>query len=95
MKDGAYYEEREYRQIFMVPGSAIVDTEIEFGPSARGIRPYVTMPFWNGDDHHFVKEIVVGPLLPFENTRRTLEMFLKKEGYTGIEIRPSRILYRR
>lgn len=95
MKDAAYSEEREYRQVYLVPGPRLKDASIEFGASARGIRPYVEMPFWNGDDQHFVKEIVVGPLLPFEDTRRTLEMFLSKEGYRGVEIRPSRVPHRR
>ena len=94
MKDSAYEEECEYRRVFLVPKPQIGDADIEFGISPRGLRPYVEMPFWNGDDH-FLKEIVVGPLLPFEDTRRTLSMLLEREGYGHVEIRPSEIPHRR
>jgi len=94
MKNSAYREEREYRTVFLVPGHATGDAEIEFGISPRGIRPYVEMPFRN-DDQHFLKEIVVGPILPFEDTRRSLSMLLEREGYGSVEIRPSEIPHRR
>jgi hypothetical protein len=93
MKDSAYAEEREYRRLFLVPGHQLRDTEIEFGTSARGLRPYVEMPFWNAE-RHFVKEIVVGPMLPFEETRRTLAMLLQREGYGPVEIRASQVPHR-
>jgi hypothetical protein len=93
MKDSSYVEEREYRRVLLVPKHKLKDTELHFGVSARGIRPYVEMPFWSNDTH-FLKEIVVGPSLAFDDTHRTLAMLLESKGYEGVAIRASKVPHR-
>jgi len=90
MKNDAYREEREYR-ITLASHPNRKRSKIKFCTSIRGLKPYLEIPF---EKEHSLKEIIVGPLLPFEDTRQTLQMLLTCEGYGTVEIRPSKIPHR-
>jgi hypothetical protein len=56
--------------------------------------PYIQIPLGINRLSSYIKEIIIGPCPHPRNSSRAIEMFLKKEDLTGVNVVPSKIPYR-
>lgn len=83
-KHPGYIYEREWKAIPNVAGQEFV----KFHATKSAMRPYIEMAF----EPSCIQSIMVGSSAPFEDAKRSLELFLKQHELYHVEITRSEIL---
>jgi Protein of unknown function (DUF2971) len=92
-KDKAFREEAEWRFALHL-NRDIAHSDLEFRAGRSMITPYFKVPLeWEGQPID-IEEIIVGPCPHRDDAKKSVQMMLKKEGISGVEVIPSKIPYR-
>ncbi len=87
-KHFGFADEREWRFVVQVDGNS---TDVEFRRKSAHLLPYIKL---GSSERLPIKRVVVGPGKDPELTRKSLEGFLKSEGYSKIRVAVSKVPFR-
>ena len=96
-KAAGFEEEREWRLVTWIP-SAMESKKVKFRASANFTIPYLSLDLsvtGRGDEEKLpISRIIQGPRVEAEVGMKSLELLVKKYGYTATEVVPSKIPFR-
>ncbi len=96
-KASGFEEEREWRLVTWVP-SSIESKKVKFRASANFTIPYLSLDLsvrGKGDEEKLpISRIIQGPRVEAEVGMKSLELLIKKYGYSETEVVPSKIPFR-
>jgi hypothetical protein len=92
-KDKAFREEAEWRLAFHLNRND-THSDLEFRPGRSMLTPYFRVLLeWEGQPIN-LREIIVGPCPHRDEAMNSVQMLLKKQGISGVEVKDSKIPYR-
>ncbi|MGB7549280.1 MAG: DUF2971 domain-containing protein [Terracidiphilus sp.] len=92
-KDYGFYEEEEWRFVFLLNQNSI-PTDLKFRVGSSMLIPYLEIPLRWEDQRIEIKEIIIGPCPHPDDAIKSVEMLLKREGIPSVEVKGSKIPYR-
>lgn len=90
LKQPAYSSEREYRLLLPAPPWQTTD-RVRFRATAAAIIPYWPVRIGDNEGRLPIVEVIVGPCLENEQTRKSIEFLFQHHGYQEIAINRSRV----